>query len=156
MSRYLPSLLLAVFAFGLDRLHKYLQIEVWGWHGGEITRVTDFFDYVLVWNTGISYSLLGTLPVWMLMIVIVAAVIGLCIWWWRSKDQLVRAGLALAIGGAVSNALDRWLYGAVADFFYFHWQDWSFYIFNLADAAITAGVLLLILDFAGVGRRRQR
>jgi signal peptidase II len=61
----------------------------------------------------------------------------------------------LAIGGAVSNALDRLLYGAVADFFHFHWQDWSFYIFNLADMAITAGVLLLILDFVGIGRGRK-
>ena len=61
----------------------------------------------------------------------------------------------LAIGGAVSNALDRLLYGAVAGFFHFPWQGWSFYIFNLADMAITAGVALLILDFLGFGRPRK-
>jgi lipoprotein signal peptidase len=60
----------------------------------------------------------------------------------------------LVIGGALSNALDRLLYGAVADFFHFHWQDWSFYIFNLADMAITVGVLLLILDSSASGGRQ--
>ena len=58
----------------------------------------------------------------------------------------------VSVGGALSNALDRLLYGAVADFFHFHWQDWSFYIFNVADAMITAGVLLLVLDVLGIGR----
>jgi signal peptidase II len=74
------------------------------------------------------------------------------VWWWRASSALVRAGLAICIGGALSNAMDRWIYGGVADFFYFHWQQYSFYIFNLADAAITVGVGLLILDFVGVGR----
>ena len=67
----------------------------------------------------------------------------------------LKTRLALCLGGALSNALDRLLYGAVADFFHFHWQDWSFYIFNLADMAITAGVLLLILDVLGIGRKRS-
>lgn len=61
----------------------------------------------------------------------------------------------LCIGGALSNAVDRVAYGAVADFFHFHWQEWSFYIFNLADVAITFGVLLLILDLFGFGHRQE-
>jgi signal peptidase II len=83
------------------------------------------------------------------------AIVALAIWWWQAKQPLVRAGLALAIGGAVSNALDRWIYGAVADFFHFHYGPHSFYIFNLADTAITFGVILLILDLFGVARRRN-
>jgi signal peptidase II len=47
------------------------------------------------------------------------------------------------------------LFGAVADFFHFHWQDWSFYIFNIADVAITLGVLLLVLDLLGFGRPKD-
>jgi signal peptidase II len=151
----LPSIILAILGFGLDRLHKYVQIEVLGWHGGEIVRVTDFFDYVLVWNAGISYGLFATLPALGLGALIAVALLGLAFWWYRADSQLVRAGLALAIGGALSNALDRWLYGAVADFFHFHWQDYSFYIFNLADTAITIGVGLLILDLLGAGRARK-
>ena len=150
----LPSLLLGLVAFLLDRGQKFLQIEMDGWKGGEIVRVTDFFDYVLVWNPGVSYGLLGDLPVWVLGLVAVLAIAALGIWWWRTPDPLVRFGLMLAIGGALSNALDRLLYGAVADFFHFHWQDLSFYIFNVADTAITFGVLLLILDFLGIGRTK--
>jgi len=169
-----PSLILALAAFGIDRAHKLLQLSpeclggscifptslfspsgLTGWMGGEYVPVTPFFDLVLVWNTGISYGLLGELPIMALAILIAAALIGLAVWWYLADSGLLRAGLALAIGGALSNALDRWLYGAVADFFHFHWQNWSFYIFNLADAAITIGVLLLLLDFVGIGRGKR-
>jgi len=177
MNRHLPSLLVGLAAFAIDRIHKFLQVSAdcvgaassvcldyfntasgpvtAGWQGGEVVPVTPFFNYVLVWNTGVSYGLLGDLPVWALGLVAAIAIIALGVWWWRTSDALVRFGLMLVIGGALSNALDRLLYGAVADFFHFHWQDWSFYIFNLADMAITAGVLLLILDVLGIGRRRS-
>jgi signal peptidase II len=150
-----PSLILALVAFGIDRLHKLVQLDLLGWTGGEFVPVTGFFDYVLVWNTGISYGLLGDVPFWVLALLVAAALIGLMVWWYRADSGLLRAGLALAIGGALSNAVDRWRYGAVADFFHFHWQNWSFYIFNLADAAISVGVLLLILDFVGIGRGKR-
>jgi signal peptidase II len=118
-------------------------------------RVTDFFDYVLVWNTGISYGLLGDLPLVALGGLIAVALLALGFWWWKATQPLVQAGLMLCLGGALSNALDRLLYGAVADFFHFHWQAWSFYIFNLADVAISCGVLLLILDLVGFGRPKN-
>jgi len=175
MNLHLPSLLVGLVAFALDRIHKFVQVSAdcvgaassvcldyfnapaalasSGWQGGEIVPVTPFFDYVLVWNTGVSYSLLDGVPPIALGLVAAVAIIALAIWWWRTGDKLTRLGLMLVIGGAVSNALDRLLYGAVADFFHFHWQDWSFYIFNLADVAITAGVLLLILDVVGIGRK---
>lgn len=171
------SLTMAILAFGLDRAHKAVQVsadciaigaapcvEVFssyvpfamsGWRGGEVVRVTDFFDYVLVWNTGVSYGLLDGLPVWGLGIVMLVAIAALAIWWVRSDVMLIRLGLALCIGGALSNAVDRLLYGAVADFFHFHWGTWSFYIFNIADIAITAGVVLLIADLIGLGRARE-
>jgi signal peptidase II len=165
-----------VLGFGLDRLHKFVAISpqciggtdctgfafgfvpasLTGWQGGEYVPVTPFFDYVLVWNPGISYGLLANLPLWTIAVLTIVALIGLAVWWYRADSGLVRAGLALAIGGALSNALDRWLYGAVADFFHLHWQSWSFYIFNLADLAITLGVVLLIADLLGLGRRQSR
>ena len=153
---HLPSLLLGVLAFALDRGHKFAQVDLAGCQGGEIVPVTPFFDYVLVWNTGVSYGLFGDLPVWALSLVAAVAIVALGTWWWRTQDTLVRFGLMLVIGGALSNALDRLLYGAVADFFHFHWQAWSFYIFNIADAAITLGVLLLILDVVGIGRKKSQ
>lgn len=149
------SLSLGILAFGLDRGHKYFQIEVQGWRGGEVINVNDFFDYVLVWNTGISYGLLSSVPVAVLGLIMVVAIIALAVWWWRANTLLLQAGLALAIGGALSNALDRLIYGAVADFFHFHIGGNSFYIFNIADAAITLGVILLLLDMLGVGRDKS-
>ena len=172
----LVSLMAAILAFGIDRAQKgfhiaaecyaigqascvpipfaYEPLTLTGWRGGEVLTVTPFFDYVLVWNTGISYGLFDSLPVWALGIVMLAAIIALSVWWWRADVMLLRLGLALCIGGALSNALDRLLYGAVADFFHFHWGTWSFYIFNLADVAITLGVLLLFADLFGLGRKR--
>jgi signal peptidase II len=171
------SLTMAILAFGIDRAHKAFQVsadciaigaapcvEVFtsyvpfamtDWRGGEVLRVTDFFDYVLVWNTGISYGLFDRLPVWGLGMVMAVAILALAVWWVRADSALIRVGLALAIGGALSNALDRLLYGAVADFFHLHWGTWSFYIFNLADVAITLGVILLLADLIGVGRPRK-
>lgn len=151
----LTSIVLGLCAFGLDRLHKFLQIDIGGWHGGEMVPVTPFFDYVLVWNTGVSYGLLSGLPVMALGLIAVIAMAGLGLWWWRTPEPLVRIGLAVCLGGALSNALDRVLYGAVADFFHLHWQTWSFYVFNVADAAITVGVLLLVVDLLGIGRRKS-
>ncbi|MEQ1769779.1 MAG: signal peptidase II [Devosia sp.] len=148
------SLVLGLVAFGLDRLHKDIQVDAMAWPVGPFREVTPFFDVGLVFNSGISYGLLGDVPLWAISILVGIALLALAVWWFRSRDPLVRAGLALCIGGALSNGLDRVIYGAVADFFHFHWGDWSFYIFNIADAAITLGVLLLILDFLGIGRTR--
>ena len=156
IARLGPSLILALLGFGLDRLHKFVQLDILGWPGGEFVPVTGFFDYVLVWNTGISYGLLGAIPFWALALLIAAALIGLVhLVVSRRFRRWSAPASPSAIGGALSNAFDRWLYGAVADFFHFHWQNWSFYIFNLADAAITLGVLLLILDFVGIGRGKR-
>jgi signal peptidase II len=171
------SVTTAILAFGIDRAHKAFQVSaeciaigatpcveifssfipfaMTNWRGGEVVRVTDFFDYVLVWNTGISYGLLEGLPVWALGAIMLIAIAALSVWWWRADSALIRMGLALCIGGALSNALDRFLYGAVADFFHLHWGNWSFYIFNLADIAITAGVILLLADLIGLGRPRK-
>lgn len=174
----IASLMAAIIAFGLDRGQKafhiaaecyaigasacvgfpyfYQPLSLTGWRGGEMLTVTPFFDYVLVWNTGISYGLLDGQPVWALGLVMLVAVAALSLWWWRARDLLVRLGLALCVGGALSNALDRLVYGAVADFFHFHWGNWSFYIFNLADVAITLGVILLFVDLLGLGRRSTK
>jgi signal peptidase II len=146
------SLALGVIAFALDRAHKYVQVEMMNWPEGSFTPITPFFDIGLVFNTGISYGLLGSMPLWAIAILVGTALIALTVWWVRANSATLRAGLALVIGGALSNALDRAIYGAVADFFHFHWGSWSFYIFNVADASISLGVLLLILDFLGIGR----
>lgn len=140
------SFVLGAALFVLDRLHKYFQIDIVGWTGGEAVNIAPFFDYVLVWNTGISYGLLGGLGPELLLIVMGLAMIALAWWWIRDNAFLTRIGIALALGGALSNAVDRVIYGAVADFFHFYVGNFSWYVFNLADVAISVGVVLLIVD----------
>lgn len=140
------SVCAGTFVFFADRLHKFIQLVLFGWTGGEWVPVTSFFNYVLVWNTGVSYGLLDGLPPYALLAIMAVAMALLAWWWVKAETALVRFGLAICLGGAVSHVIDRILYGAVADFFHFHWGDWSFYVFNISDTAITLGVVLLLLD----------
>jgi signal peptidase II len=120
-------------------------------------RLGPFFDFVLTRNTGISYGLFqtqGALGQWVLLGFKALAVILLWLWLARCKDRLTALSLGLIIGGAVGNAIDRLAYGWVADFVLFHVSSgtWRFnwYVFNLADVAIVAGVVgLLYESFAG-------
>ncbi len=148
------SLILGLAAFGADRLHKYVQMDVMGWPEGRFVPVLPFLDLGFVYNRGVSFGLLASLPFPVVIAVITVALAALIVWWARATSPLVRIGLAICIGGAVSNAVDRWLFGAVADFFWLRWGETSFFVFNVADTAITLGVCLLLLDLTGIGGRR--
>ena len=148
------SLLLGLAAFAADRLHKYVQMDLLAWPEGRFVPVLPFLDLGFIYNRGVSFGLLGSLPLWAVGAVVAIALMALVVWWARSASALVRVGLAICIGGALSNAVDRWLFGAVADFFWLHLGDLSFFVFNVADAAITLGVCLLLLDLLGIGGKR--
>ncbi|MGH6767799.1 MAG: signal peptidase II [Xanthobacteraceae bacterium] len=124
-----------------------------------IVRVTPFLDLVLIWNKGISYGLFqqdGPLGQWALLALTAAAIALLWIWLARSPSRLTALSLGLIIGGAIGNAVDRIAHGAVADFILFHITTNTFsfkwYVFNLADAAIVAGVAGLLYDSLWGGR----
>jgi signal peptidase II len=115
--------------------------------------VLPFFDLVLAWNTGISYGLFpqdGAFGQWLLFAIKVAAVAFLWIWLARAGSKLTAISLGLIIGGAAGNAIDRAAYGAVVDFALLHITTDTFrfnwYVFNLADAAIVAGVAGVLYD----------
>jgi signal peptidase II len=119
----------------------------------ESVSVTPFLDLMLTWNTGISYGLFrqeGPLGQWALLALKAIAAALLWIWLSRASSRLTALSLGLIIGGAAGNAIDRLAYGAVADFVLFHITTESFsfqwYVFNLADVAIVAGVIGLIYD----------
>ena len=119
-------------------------------------EVAPFFNLILVWNQGISYGLFQQSTEagrWALTIFKIAAAIGLTIWAWRTPGRLLAAGLGLIAGGAIGNAIDRILFGAVLDFAHLFWGRFSWYVFNVADAAIVAGVGLLMYDGLLAGRR---
>jgi len=116
-------------------------------------RVMPFFDLVLAWNPGISFGWFQSespMAQILLMAVKAAAVIALAIWMARSRTLLATVALGLIIGGAIGNAIDRFAYGAVVDFALFHVQigekTLNWYVFNLADVAIVAGVAALLYD----------
>jgi len=113
-----------------------------------VIEVTPFFNLVLVENRGISFGLFGagTLPPWLLVGLAAAIVIGLGVWAWRSGRPLVLLAAALVVGGALGNAIDRLLRGAVIDFVDLHAFGWHWPAFNLADSAIVVGAGVLLLD----------
>jgi signal peptidase II len=143
----------AVIAAAADQALKNWLLYGFGLDGQSRVAVTPFLDLVLAWNTGISYSLFQMSgPVWqgVLLAVTALAIAILLAWLSRTHSRLVALSLGLIIGGAVGNGIDRLLHGAVMDFILFHvtGPTWTFqwYVFNLADAAIVAGVIGLVSD----------
>ncbi len=140
-------------AFFLDQAHKFWMLEVFGVAGRQPIRLAPFLDVTLSWNRGISYSLLtaqGDLARYGLLALQLAIVAGLGVWLWRTPRRLTALALGLIVGGALGNALDRLRFGAVADFFFFHTSlpvgPLANYVFNVADALITVGVALMLID----------
>lgn len=155
----LLGLTLAVLIFASDRAFKWWMLDVVDIARTQPLRLTPFLSLVLAWNSGVSYGWLeqDTVGGQMLFAVIGAgASLGLWAWLARSKQALTAASLGLIIGGALGNALDRVLYHSVADFFLLHAFGYSWYVFNLADIAIVAGVVLLIYESVGENRQKAR
>jgi signal peptidase II len=116
-------------------------------------HVAPFFDLVMTWNTGISYGLFpqnGTVGPWALLAFKLAAVVLLWAWLSRVGSRLTALSLGLIIGGAVGNAVDRLHWPGVMDFVLLHLETarWTFrwYVFNMADVAIVAGVAGLLYE----------
>ena len=159
MTRF--GLAVAAIACLLDQASKLYLLRVVDLADHPI-RLGPFFDFILTKNPGISYGLLQTqsaLGAWLLLGFKAVAVVLLWLWLARSKDRLTALSLGLIIGGAVGNAIDRLAYGWVADFVFFHvstatWQ-FRWYVFNLADVAIVAGVIGLLYESL-IGERAQK
>ena len=141
------GLSLAALVIVLDQLLKWWITAVVMDPPREI-EVTGFFNLVMAWNRGISFSLFrsdwGAGPyLWSGLAVAVA--VGLAWWLGRVHHRLTATALGLVIGGALGNAIDRLRLGAVADFLDFHWQGYHWPAFNLADSAISVGIVLLVV-----------
>jgi signal peptidase II len=143
----------AVVAAAIDQATKLWLLYGFGLTDRGRVPVTSFLDLVLAWNPGISYGLFGQagpLGQWVLLALKVIAVALLLVWLARTRSRLAGLALGLIVGGAIGNAIDRAVYGAVMDFVLFHVTaaTWSFqwYVFNLADTAIVAGVVGLVYE----------
>ena len=152
------GILAALVTLVADQASKLWLLNGFGLARRGVVKVTPFFDLVLAWNIGISFGWLqndGQAAQLALMAVKVVAVIALAIWMARSQTRLATVALGLIIGGAIGNGIDRLAYGAVVDFALFHIEiggnTYNWYVFNLADVAIVAGVAALLYDsFLGV------
>jgi signal peptidase II len=148
---------LAALVLLADQLHKAWMLYVYDIGAKGTVALAPFFDLVLVWNQGVSYGLLAQrteLGRWGLILFAFAAAIALIIWLARTTSSLAAASIGLIIGGAVGNAVDRILYGAVADFFSLHAFGFEWYVFNIADTAIVAGVLGLLYESLFGGHKK--
>jgi signal peptidase II len=143
----------ALATLAADQVSKLWLLFVYDLPARGSFSLGPFFDIVLVWNTGISYGLFpqtGALGQWLLLAGKTAAVLLLWVWLARAGSFVIALGLGLIIGGAAGNAIDRLAYGAVADFVLFHVTvgeyRFNWYVFNLADVGIVAGVAAVLYE----------
>lgn len=129
----------------LDRTQPCGKIEISG-----------IFDLTMLWNRGMSYGMFQSEGImrWVLVAVTVAIAVGFSIWLARAVRPLTAFALALVVGGAVGNVVDRVRFGAVVDFFDFSGLGFP-YVFNIADAAITVGAALLFFDQFILSRKQS-
>ena len=113
-------------------------------------KITPFFDLVMAWNRGVSFGMFNNgdsrANVWILTVLSLVICSGLVVWMLRSKETLLRLGLAMIVGGALGNVIDRVRFGAVADFLDVHVAGYHWPAFNIADSGITIGAMLLLAD----------
>lgn len=149
------ALTLAAAVFIIDQLIKAWVLYVFELPQKASVLVTSFFSLTMVWNPGVSLGLFQAQSEggrWALTI-LTMGIAGFVAWWlWREEKRLVALSLGLVLGGAAGNIVDRIAYGSVADFLHVHFFPW---VFNVADAAISIGVALLLL-FSFVYERREK
>lgn len=134
----------------IDQLTKWWFIDNLRWRPALTLKLTSFLDMVYSWNYGISFGLLRNYYQYSNGFFIVTNSVIVCYLYYmmiRSTSIAAFAGYSFVIGGAIGNLIDRFVRGAVFDFIHFHYYDYSFPIFNLADSFISLGVFVLIRDF---------
>ena len=139
----------AALIFAVDQIVKWVVTHPLALRDRGAIELLPFFDLNWVENYGVSMGFLtadSAMGRWLLVAMTAAIAIGVAIWMWRERSRMDAAALGFVLGGALGNILDRVRFGHVVDFADLHFGDWHpFLVFNVADAAITIGVLLLVL-----------
>ena len=151
----------AVTVIVIVALDQFVKMLVRGrlTFGDSIEVIPGLLDLTRVHNTGAAFGMLNDLnfPYKSVVVPLVAtaALAGLAMYaaTLDASQRLSRIGLTFVVGGAAGNLIDRVVYGYVLDFVDFYWNGWHFWAFNVADASITIGVALMILDLLGAGSR---
>lgn len=153
-------LALSLVVVAIDQLTKLLITENLSLY--QRVNVLPVLDLVRMHNTGAAFSFLADASGWQNWLFAgVAIVVSAALVWWlvslpRSGQAVLALGLALVLGGAIGNLVDRVLYGYVIDFILWYYREWSYPAFNVADSAITCGVILILYDGLILEKRRKR
>lgn len=130
-----------------------IQASLWEWITQAPARLPfasvellPFFNLTMVWNEGISFGLFQGSGAWILTCIALIITVVFSTWLTRAKGWLQAVSIAMVIGGAIGNVIDRLRFGAVADFFDFHVMGWHYPAFNIADCGIVVGIALLVID----------
>ncbi len=140
----------AALALAIDQGSKLWLLHVYDLARRQPVRLAPVLDLILAWNRGISYSLFtsgGEAGRYALIAVTIVVIALLLAWLAKARRRVTVLAIGLLIGGALGNLVDRFLYGAVMDFVWFHLGHFSWYVFNAADCAIVAGVALLLVEW---------
>lgn len=158
--RNMGWLLVSAFVVGIDQATKLAVIENLALY--QRIALLPMLDWVRLHNTGAAFSFLADASGWQNgFFALVALIVSVVILWWlaslpRKGRRVLSLGLVLVLGGAIGNVIDRLLYGYVVDFILLHYQSWSYPAFNIADSAITCGVILILYDGVILERRRAK
>jgi lipoprotein signal peptidase len=151
----LLGLLTGVVVLAADQASKWAVLHVLDLPQVRQIVLLPVLSLTMVWNRGVTFGLLTGFGAWghlILAAVALAVVVALGIWMRRAERRLVVCALGAIAGGAIGNVIDRLRFGAVVDFIHAHAFGWSWYVFNVADAAIVCGVAALVLDSLFPGR----
>ncbi|HKK29556.1 MAG TPA: signal peptidase II [Alphaproteobacteria bacterium] len=148
---------LAAFVLVVDQATKLWALDTLQ-NPRQRIEVLPFWDMVLVWNRGVSFGLLGggAVPPLVLVALTGAIAIGVAVWLFRSQSWYTVIAAGFILGGAIGNIIDRLVYGAVVDFIDWHAFGYHWPVFNVADAGITMGVLVLLAEALLVSRTETR
>lgn len=146
-------LVLSVLVVAVDFVTKQLALQLLG--GEPPLEVLPFLDLRLILNAGAAFGMLGTAGGWqkylfVAVAVLVSVFIAVALWRERVGSAWMAASLALILGGAVGNLVDRVRWGYVVDYIYFNYEQWYWPAFNVADMAISVGAVMLVLDAVGL------
>jgi signal peptidase II len=157
----------ALLVLAADQASKWWVLNVLDLPSLGTVAVLPVLNLTMVWNRGVTFGLFNSLGDWgapALGVGALLVVLVLGVWLTRAERPMVAAAIGAIAGGAVGNVIDRMRFGAVVDFIHAHAWGWSWYVFNVADAAIVCGVAALLLDglrtrrtedrLAGAGERR--
>ena len=149
MKTRIAGLILAAFIFVSDQIVKYWVLTTLDLRNRGQVEVIDIFNFTYVENHGVSLGMLtadSAMERWLLVAMTAAISVGVLVWMWREKNRQDVMALGLILGGALGNIVDRARFGYVVDYADLHFGNIRpFLVFNVADAAITIGVLILLM-----------